>query len=357
MGGFVLCNKDDDITESSETLSIERLDELDSEGKIRWPCISEKEIKDRSKGDLLSKGLVICQTTWFMVQYIARAKYKLPVTELELVALALAVMNGIVYFFWWNKPQNVACPIPVYLLSSQQEAVKHTTDSEETPDHDISSTVCDLSYTPLTGDNDEELNNKDYHVSATNRIESNPSRLPASVFTRYCVKLKDMALFPFYMFFSSLIDMFRCDSITEDNTGSSRVPTFYSPPMKKQSRHLPHIPGAVLFIIGGIHQGWFFQVIYPRTPVWEVDLWHASVIAISVMPSIFIFCSYLCTTFACIGDTFGWIEEPIIWAYCGLYILARIACLILPLLALRSLPASSLLDVNWSYFIPHISHI
>ena len=160
---FVLCNKDDLITESSETLSIERLGELESKGKIRWPNISEKEIQEKSQGDLLSKGLVICQTTWFTVQYFARAKYKLPVTELKLMALAHAVLNGIVYFLWWNKAQNVACPVPVYLLSPQQEVVTHTTDSEETPGHDIiSSIVCDPSYSQSTGENDEEFNINNY---------------------------------------------------------------------------------------------------------------------------------------------------------------------------------------------------
>ena len=34
--------------------------------------ITEKEITDKSKGDGLSKGLVILQTTWFAIQCIAR---------------------------------------------------------------------------------------------------------------------------------------------------------------------------------------------------------------------------------------------------------------------------------------------
>ena len=166
MGGFVLCNKDDDITKSSETLSIERLEELEKKGKICWPSISEKEIKDRSKGDFLSKGLVVLQTTWFTVQYISRAIFELSCTELELVALTLAVMNGIVYFFWWNKPLNVACPVPVYLLSSKKEVGTQTSDPE---------------------DNDRELNK--VQVLATNQIESNSFFGPASPGLSLCALL------------------------------------------------------------------------------------------------------------------------------------------------------------------------
>ena len=37
----------------------------------------------------------------------------LPVTELEVVALAFAALNIVTYAFWWNKPQNMGCAIRV----------------------------------------------------------------------------------------------------------------------------------------------------------------------------------------------------------------------------------------------------
>jgi len=36
--------------------------------------ISEEDIKDRSKGDILSKLIAILQTTWFILQCIARGQ-------------------------------------------------------------------------------------------------------------------------------------------------------------------------------------------------------------------------------------------------------------------------------------------
>jgi len=45
--------------------------------------VSEEDIKDRSKSDILSKLIAITQTTWFILQCIARGQQKLTLTELE----------------------------------------------------------------------------------------------------------------------------------------------------------------------------------------------------------------------------------------------------------------------------------
>lgn len=86
-------------------------DEIDaylSSGQIN---ITEEQIQDRSKGDILSKGLVVLQTTWFIIQLLARAVARLPITELEFSTLAFAILNGATYALWWNKPLDVQCPI------------------------------------------------------------------------------------------------------------------------------------------------------------------------------------------------------------------------------------------------------
>jgi len=76
--------------------------------------ISEEDIKDRSKGDILSKLIAILQTTWFILQCIARGQQKLTLTELELFTLALASLNAITYVFWWHKPLGVQVPLRIY---------------------------------------------------------------------------------------------------------------------------------------------------------------------------------------------------------------------------------------------------
>lgn len=81
---------------------------------IDAPRITADEIQnDRSKGDAISKGLAIFQTTWFIIQCFARWSTHISVTELEIITLAFAMLNGVAYVLWWNKPQNVG--FPVYL--------------------------------------------------------------------------------------------------------------------------------------------------------------------------------------------------------------------------------------------------
>jgi len=87
--------------------------------------ISEEYIKDRSKSDILSKLIAITQTTWFILQCIARAHQNLTLTELELVTLALASLNAITYTFWWHKPLGIQVPIKIYFESEVVEVKKH----------------------------------------------------------------------------------------------------------------------------------------------------------------------------------------------------------------------------------------
>ena len=84
---------------------------------------TEAEIKDRGKSDWLAKTLVLLQTSWFVVQCIARAVERLPVTHLEIVTLAYAAMNFVIYVFWWNKPLNVDRPVRVFQKSDVEEPI------------------------------------------------------------------------------------------------------------------------------------------------------------------------------------------------------------------------------------------
>jgi hypothetical protein len=112
MGGFTLHEGGKPV----RVLGARELEELSKAGKIQWPTITEEEIADRSKGDYLSKTIVLFQTAWFIGQCIARGAYKLAVTELEVVTLAFATLTGVIYYFWWDKPLDVRCSIPVQLL-------------------------------------------------------------------------------------------------------------------------------------------------------------------------------------------------------------------------------------------------
>ena len=87
---------------------------------------TEAEIKDRGKSDWLAKSLVLLQTSWFVMQCIARGIKHLPVTHLEIVTLAYAAMNFMIYVFWWNKPLNVNRPVRVFRKSDAEEPISET---------------------------------------------------------------------------------------------------------------------------------------------------------------------------------------------------------------------------------------
>ena len=75
---------------------------------------TEVEIKDKGKSDWLAKSLVLLQMSWFVLQCIARAVERLPVTHLKIMTLAYVAMNFVIYVFWWNKPLNINWPVQVF---------------------------------------------------------------------------------------------------------------------------------------------------------------------------------------------------------------------------------------------------
>jgi hypothetical protein len=94
MGGFM-------AYEGNKPIRVLLPDELRSyslTGNGDFPRISKAEIKDKSKGDFISKAVVILQTGWFVIQCAARRFQGLQTTELELVTVAFATINFFIYF-------------------------------------------------------------------------------------------------------------------------------------------------------------------------------------------------------------------------------------------------------------------
>ena len=120
MGGFMLVDGD----ERKGVLTHDKFRGLLHNGEIAFPSITEEEIEDRSKADSLAKGIAVLQTTWFIAQCISRAAQGLITTEIELITLAFATLNGILYFLWWNKPLDVKCCVPVFLLNGDCKRVE-----------------------------------------------------------------------------------------------------------------------------------------------------------------------------------------------------------------------------------------
>jgi len=149
MGGFTLHEGGKPVW----VLEAKDLEQLSEAGKIKWPTTA-KEIAYRSKGDYLSKTIVLFQTMWFIGQCIARGAYGLTVTELEVVTVAFASLTGGYLLFWWDKPLNVRCSIPVHLLDGHLGKIEGDTEKEGTGPQIIPSPI--ISAEDITG-KDENL--------------------------------------------------------------------------------------------------------------------------------------------------------------------------------------------------------
>ena len=129
MGGFHLFKRSSEEKSGTQTISQEDdyplhpllVEDLVHDDIYTFTMPTEAGIKDRGKSDRLAKSLVLLQTSWFVMQCIARAIKHLPVTHLEIVTLAYAAMNFVIYTFWWNKPLNVDRPVRVFRKSGESE--------------------------------------------------------------------------------------------------------------------------------------------------------------------------------------------------------------------------------------------
>lgn len=75
------------------------------------PDVCEDELKDKSKGNSLTKLLACVQAAWFCASCLARVAQRLPLSLLELNTFAHAFCTVIVYAIWWKKPLDVERPL------------------------------------------------------------------------------------------------------------------------------------------------------------------------------------------------------------------------------------------------------
>ncbi|KAG2120181.1 hypothetical protein BD769DRAFT_1609219 [Suillus cothurnatus] len=114
MGGFMLYVDG----RPRGTLTPDELLQFVRDKLVEMPVITEAEIKDRSKGDTLSKWVAILQLVWFVIQLIARYIQDLPITLLEIDTLGVAALTCISYGLWLNKPKDARLPYIVHWKDS-----------------------------------------------------------------------------------------------------------------------------------------------------------------------------------------------------------------------------------------------
>ena len=85
------------------------------------PCLSSKEIWDKSKADKFVKLLACIQIAWLSVQSISRAIQGLPVSVLEVATVGFALPSLASFVFWFSKPNNIETPTIVQLDLTLEE--------------------------------------------------------------------------------------------------------------------------------------------------------------------------------------------------------------------------------------------
>jgi hypothetical protein len=256
------------------------------------PCTTEGDLKDRGKSDGISKAIVLLQTSWFIVQCIARYISHLPLTELEVVTLAYAMMNSFIYIFWWDKPRDVGCPIRVYENITTSRMSKANWEGGFLG-------IFEKILTYVMGWQDGY------------------------------VQLSKQRKVP--IFWSS-----RCSN--DDDKAS--IGALLGPSI------LGMAFGAIHFI------AWWYG--FPSHA--ELILWRMSCIALVAVPLLStIVCSLLVNPLDKeLVEVIGIIAAVLLALSAWLYVVARVATIVIAFTALRSLPSDALLVVDWTTFIPHI---
>ncbi|KAH9952718.1 hypothetical protein BC827DRAFT_1148303 [Russula dissimulans] len=290
-------------------------------GNGDFPRLSKIEIQDKSKGDFISKGVVILQTSWFVMQCIARGVQGLPITELELATIAFAGLNFVLYLLWWDKPLNVQCGVRVYKKRGIVDPVD------------------------------------DGHVEATAgfwvALGDALSRLPPWPWLDSVHTWPWLARVLTWPVVKPLVIILDGDN---DKVGK-RPDTFH--PHKygywAEAWPLAIVIAGIGSAFGGIHCiGWSFT--FPTST--ERILWRVASISIASVPIGLILFVVLLQSDLLIGQSGR--TRTLLLLVCFsvpqlvFYVLSRLVLLILPFLTLRSLPPAIYHTVHWTSFIPHI---
>ncbi|KIK54076.1 hypothetical protein GYMLUDRAFT_177907 [Collybiopsis luxurians FD-317 M1] len=303
-----------------------------------YNAASEAEIKDRSHNDGFSKLIAIMQTGWFVVQLFARWVEGLPVTELEVMTLAFAAMNVLIYFFWWDKPQGVGCQIRI---------VRKTMADEDNIDQPGASAKQKEGWIATAW-------------SWLRNILGNALEMVRGFFNQSSkVMLRNVLSIPsiFKTFMLDFVQMI-ADVILEDRHNdvdkAEMVLSFErTVELERANAQDKFIAYGAAVMFGIIHcVAWTSK--FPTST--EEVLWKVSSLIVTCAPMYLAFHNIIVKTEVS-ENLPSWLGACLIWAYVGtvsFYILARLSLIVQPFMALRHLPHGVIETVQWTNFIPHI---
>ncbi|KDQ49512.1 hypothetical protein JAAARDRAFT_165583 [Jaapia argillacea MUCL 33604] len=377
MGGFMLV---DDQGRPIQPLILDDLDDLDGS---EFPQITEIEIQDRSKRDPLSKALIMVQTTWFILQCVARSLQQLPITELESATLAFTILNFATYALWWSKPVDVRCPYPVRKnrkpeIAPRDESKEESTEkpkggsegSHEGSDREeegndglkgegsSSKGYKEVNLNEFDAEKGEDDDERGGGFSAAvGRIHSKARNWLAELwsFVKMGSPVERILVIPFLPFVAvpmelliSISDMDVSDP--DDRKEQKRVPTFYAgETTDSELTQLILISSFIATAFGAIHcLAWHVQVQSPT----QLLLWRVSSVTITSMPilTVFAYKSKSADMLYPLED----VVEMLLLLSPSMYIAARITLFVLTFTSLRSIPPGAYETVVWTTFVPHL---
>lgn len=348
MGGFILYENGYPI----EVLDYNRLAELLRNKAIIAPAVTERNLQDRSTGNIVSKGIVMLQTMWFVLQCCARVGQRLPLSELEVLTLAFAVINVAIYVAWWNKPQGVDTAICVPLQRADDATTSLTgNEAHESPANSKPTNLPQTDYRLSKDDQpsiqpdelryDESTGQK--HSWLRRKLQEDRKHYSAPVFFLFCMPYRVVAsIFHFARKVASGDGKFKKTEL--------RVPMLYSSLANGIGIAQTLLVICATTLFGAIHLlAWASEFPSPR----DLVLWRVSAIIMTVEPLLIVATGLLNNSNE---DGTGIIV--ILFAFLTfimipLYIAARFVVITIALLAIRHPPPNVLLDVPWTSYLPH----
>ncbi|KAF7310033.1 hypothetical protein MIND_00376300 [Mycena indigotica] len=256
-------------------------------------AVPESTLADKSKGDMFSKGIALCQGLWFVAQCIARGNQHLPLSELEIATLAFAIINAFTWLLWWGKPLDVRDPVIIDPRRRHRQAASARPPKPK--------------------------------ISRLNRLGM------------------------------MLIGVYEESEFAPTSAGTTAVPTFWCTARADIPERYQRICMASEFfcaaVFGAIHFiAW--SNAFPTTG--EKWLWRVSTLVITVLPVILLVVSFLDATLSVVEHVPHW--YGIVFMAIGgvLYPAGRLVLLVLPFTTLRTLPLKTFMDVAWSVYFPHL---
>jgi hypothetical protein len=89
------------------TIRLENLISLMKADLLSTPNVSTCDLAERSKNDHFARFVTYLQVLYFSIQFFSRLCFNLPISTLELSAMACIGPAALVECFWWDKPLDL----------------------------------------------------------------------------------------------------------------------------------------------------------------------------------------------------------------------------------------------------------